>query len=105
MYWVYILECVDGTYYTGSTPRLEERIKEHNEGRGAKYTRGRGPVNLREAWIVGDRSQALRLEAFLKKFSREKKTQLIAAPELLVLFAQEKGYEFSIEVLKNAEPQ
>ncbi|NMA70192.1 MAG: GIY-YIG nuclease family protein, partial [Desulfitobacterium sp.] len=101
----YILECADKTYYTGSTPRLEERLKEHNEGKGAKYTRGRRPLTLKQAWSVENRSQGLRLEAFLKKLSRQKKSQLIIEPQLLSLLAQENGYEFPVRVLKNAEPQ
>lgn len=95
-YWVYILRCADNTLYTGSTPRLERRIEEHNEGKGAKYTRGRGPVILLQAWTVENRSQALQLEAFIKKFSRVEKEQFIVDPEQLSLRAKEKGYGFSI---------
>lgn len=47
-FFVYILECQDGTYYTGYTPDLEKRIELHNKGKGAKYTRDRRPVEL--AW-------------------------------------------------------
>ena len=45
-FWVYIVECKDGTYYTGYTPNLENRIKLHNDGKGAKYTRDRRSVKL-----------------------------------------------------------
>lgn len=103
MYWVYILECADNTYYTGSTPRLEERVKEHNGGKGAKYTRGRGPVILKQAWSVENRSQGLRLEAFLKKLPRQIKTELIMEPQLLAILAQKKGYDLPITVMKNGE--
>ena len=46
-YYVYIVECKDGTLYTGWTTNIEERIKKHNQGKGAKYTRSRCPVNLK----------------------------------------------------------
>ena len=98
MYWVYILRCSDHTLYTGSTPRLERRIKEHNEGKGAKYTRGRRPVSLLQAWQVENRSQALQLEAFIKSLERSRKEQLISEPQGLSLLAKEKGYDFTIEV-------
>lgn len=45
-FWVYIVECSDGSYYTGYTPDLDRRIKLHNAGKGAKYTRDRRPVKL-----------------------------------------------------------
>lgn len=102
MYWVYILSCADNTLYTGSTPRLERRIEEHNDGKGAKYTRGRRPVILLQAWTVENRSQALQLEAFIKSFSRKEKNQFIKDPEQLPLRAKEKGYEFIIGVEEKA---
>ncbi|AGA69572.1 putative endonuclease containing a URI domain [Desulfitobacterium dichloroeliminans LMG P-21439] len=101
MYWVYILLCAGKTLYTGITPHLERRIKEHNEGKGAKYTRGRRPVILKQAWVVENRSQALRLEAFIKRFSRQEKEAMIASPELLLQLAKEKDYEFGIGVLNS----
>ncbi|MEL1135826.1 GIY-YIG nuclease family protein [Desulfitobacterium sp. THU1] len=101
MYWVYILLCAGKTLYTGTTPQLERRIKEHNEGKGAKYTRGRRPVVLKQAWVVENRGQALRLEAFIKRFSRQEKEAMIASPEKLLQLAKEKGYEFDIGVLNS----
>lgn len=98
MYWVYILRCADNTLYSGSTPRLMKRILDHNEGKGAKYTRGRRPVSLLQAWIVETRSQALQLEAFLKSFSRQEKERFIAEPILLPIKAEEQGYLFNIRV-------
>lgn len=74
---VYILECRDGTLYTGITDRLEHRIKAHNEGKGAKYTRGRGPVQLRWKEECPDHSHALRREIQVKRLSRSEKWQLI----------------------------
>ncbi len=98
MYWVYILYCADNTLYTGSTPRLERRLQEHNEGKGAKYTRGRRPIFLRQAWTVENRSQALQLEAFIKRFTRKEKERFIDDPQCLLSLAKEKGYDFVIKI-------
>jgi putative endonuclease len=74
---VYILECADGTLYTGWTNRLEQRLAAHNSGRGAKYTRSRRPVRLVYLEEVPDRSAALSREAAIKAMPREKKLALI----------------------------
>ena len=74
---VYILECGDGTYYTGWTTDLENRLKTHNSGTGAKYTRSRLPVRLIYSEEVADRSAALKREAAIKKLTRAKKEKLI----------------------------
>lgn len=92
MYWVYIVRCADNTLYSGSTPRLERRMLEHNEGKGAKYTRGRRPVILQQAWKVENRSQALQLEAFIKRFTKQEKERFITQPDLFLMKAQEKGH-------------
>ncbi len=76
-WFVYLLECADGTYYTGVAPDLEERLRKHNAGRGAKYTRGRRPVWLVWSHLCGSYAQARSLEAQLKGWSREKKRQLV----------------------------
>ena len=75
---VYILRCADGTLYTGIAPDVEKRLQKHNEGKGAKYTRGRTPVELvyREEWA--DRAQASRREYQIKQLSRAEKLTLIA---------------------------
>lgn len=77
MYWVYIVECCDYTYYTGYTNNLERRIVVHNSGKGAKYTRGRTPVVLvyREQFEL--KQDALKREAAIKKLSRIQKEKLI----------------------------
>ena len=76
--WVlYILECRDGTLYTGITDDLERRIKAHNSGKGAKYTRGRGPLILRYQEPCPDKSSALRREREIKALSRKAKLELI----------------------------
>lgn len=74
---VYILECADGTLYTGITDDLERRLKAHNSGRGAKYTRGRGPVQLRYQEPCGDHGMALRREIAIKRLTRTEKWALI----------------------------
>ena len=74
---VYILKCKDDTLYTGITDDLEKRLKAHNEGKGAKYTRGRGPVKLYYRECCTDKSAALRREIAIKKLSRQEKLQLI----------------------------
>ncbi len=79
MYYVYILRCADDTLYTGYTPDLTARLAAHNSGRGAKYTRGRGPVTLAFSEVFDDRSEAMRYECSLKKRNREEKLRLIAA--------------------------
>lgn len=76
-WWVYIVECADGTYYTGTTNCLERRITAHNEGRGARYTRGRGPVVLRYSERHPDQGAACRREAQIKALSRSQKEALM----------------------------
>ncbi|MFC8688253.1 GIY-YIG nuclease family protein [Brevibacillus porteri] len=76
-HYVYILSCADGTLYTGYTTELIRRLAAHNEGKGAKYTRGRGPVELLY-WEEGaDRSWGLKREESIKRLTRKKKEELI----------------------------
>lgn len=75
--YVYILECNDKTLYTGYTTNLKNRIKKHNNSVGAKYTRGRTPVKLVYFEVFDTKSEALKREIEIKKFSREKKMDLI----------------------------
>lgn len=75
--YAYIVECADGTLYSGWTNDLEKRVAAHNAGQGAKYTRSRRPVTLRYYEECEDKSEALRREAALKKLSRAKKQALI----------------------------
>jgi len=76
-YWIYILRCCDGSLYTGSTTDPIQRLKVHQSGKGAKYTRSRLPVELVYQEKLTDKSCALKREAAIKKLSREKKLQLI----------------------------
>lgn len=76
---VYILECADGSLYTGIARDVNERIATHNKGSGAKYTRGRLPVTLVYTESAADQSTALRREIEIKKLQRTEKQNLIAA--------------------------
>lgn len=73
---VYILECKDSTLYTGVTDNFERRFETHQNGKGAKYTRGRGPLKLRYMESCGDMSEALRREIAIKRLSRQEKLAL-----------------------------
>ncbi len=76
-WYVYILECSDGTLYTGITKDTTRRLKEHNNGTGARYTRTRSPVKLVYKTGEKNRSEASRLEYRIKKLSRKQKLLLI----------------------------
>jgi len=75
---VYIVQCADGTYYTGYTHDLPRRLKLHNGGHGAKYTRDRGPVTLVYAKRYRYYKNALKEERRLKTLRRPQKTALIS---------------------------
>ena len=77
-YVVYILRCGDGTLYTGCTNDLARRLRAHQSGRGAKYTRSRLPVELVYWEAAEDRAAALRREAAVKRMNRREKLALIA---------------------------
>jgi len=77
---VYIVECRDGSFYTGITTNLEKRIKEHNgelKG-GAKYTKGKGPVVLKYFEKLETRSDALKREYEIKQLTRKQKQKIIS---------------------------
>ena len=75
--YVYILRCGDGSLYTGWTNHLEQRIRAHNEGKGAKYTKSRRPVRLVYAETFSTKEEAMKREAAIKKLSRKEKEELI----------------------------
>jgi putative endonuclease len=75
----YIVECVDGTYYTGWTVNPERRVAVHNKGLGAKYTRMRMPVKLVYVEELPDRKTAMKRESAIKKMTREKKKKLFTS--------------------------
>ncbi len=74
---LYILECSDGTLYTGITDNLQRRLAAHAAGKGAKYTRGRGPFKLRYTELCESRSLASRREFQIKHLARDEKIRLI----------------------------
>lgn len=74
---VYILRCKDGTLYTGWTNDFEKRLEAHNSGKGAKYTRGRGPVEPVYLEYCEDKIAATKREAAIKKLPLKKKQLLI----------------------------
>ncbi|AZU59839.1 GIY-YIG nuclease family protein [Neobacillus mesonae] len=76
-HYFYVLTCADGSLYGGYTNNLERRIKLHNEGRGAKYTRGRGPVTLTFSKSFESKSEAMRAEYQFKQLSRKQKLDFI----------------------------
>lgn len=73
----YIVECVDGTYYTGWAVNPEQRVAMHNQGRGARYTRMRRPVRLVYIEELPDRKSAMQREIAIKKMERGQKIKLI----------------------------
>ena len=74
---LYILRCGDGSLYTGISTDVQRRLEEHCSGKGAKYTRSRGPLELVYEEECGDHSAALKREAAIKKLSRTQKMKLI----------------------------
>ena len=76
MWCVYLLRCGDGTLYAGMTNDLDKRLMAHRAGKGARYTRGRGPLKLVYSEPVADRSAALKREHALKQLPRREKLRL-----------------------------
>ena len=75
--YTYLLRCADGTFYCGWTNHLKERVRIHNEGRGAKYTKGRRPVELVYYEEFATRQEAMKREWAIKRLSRNDKQLLI----------------------------
>lgn len=78
-HFIYMLKCGDNTIYTGYTNDLEKRLAMHESGKGAKYTRGRGPLELVYLEEFPDKVSAMRQEYQIKKLTRAKKEQIIEA--------------------------
>ena len=77
MHYVYIVECKDGTLYTGYTVDLEKRMSAHNDGKGAKYTRGRLPIVLKYFEEYNVKNDALKREIKIKSYNKSRKLKLI----------------------------
>ncbi len=83
-YSVYLVRCRDGSLYTGITKDVRRRMTEHEQGtKGAKYLRGRGPLELVFQAQIGDRSLATRIENRIKQLPRVEKQALVLKPEIL----------------------
>lgn len=80
-WYLYILRCADDTLYTGITTDIDRRLEAHRQGRGAKYTRGRGPLEIVYREVCGSHSQALRRELEIKALSRQEKLALLGQKE------------------------
>ena len=81
MNYTYILECADGTLYTGWTNDPEKRLAAHNAGKGAKYTRNRRPVRMVYAEVHEDKRDAMRREYEIKHLTRQEKLELLKRPD------------------------
>jgi putative endonuclease len=79
-WYLYILRCRDGTLYTGITTGVERRLAEHRRGTGAKYLKGRAPLELQLQKKVGDKRLALKVENRVKRLSRAEKEKMISMP-------------------------
>jgi len=84
-YWIYMLECTNGAYYTGITLDLPRRYRQHVSGKGgARFTRAFKPVRIAQCWkFPGSRGDAQRLEYALKSLDRSEKEVLVSEPKLL----------------------
>lgn len=78
-WFLYVLLCKDGTLYCGITNDLKRRITQHDAGKGARYTRGRGPVKLLRTWPQKNQSAALKAEFAFKRLTRRAKDTLLAS--------------------------
>ena len=78
---VYVLRCGDGSLYTGYTTDVVRRLREHRAGEGARYTRGRGPLELVHVERFGSRSAAMSREYELKQLSKAEKERLVAGDD------------------------
>lgn len=75
-WWVYLVECSDGTLYCGISTSVEQRVEKHNSGKGAKYTRSRLPVHLKWCKECGTKSEASKEEYRIKHLSKKEKENL-----------------------------
>ena len=86
-WYVYVAECADGTIYVGVARDVKARVAQHDAGKGARYTRGRGPLRVLATRRCASHGDALRLEIALKRLPREEKLSL-AAPRRLATIAR-----------------
>ena len=91
-WFVYIARCSDGSLYTGVALDIAQRIAAHNAGRGARYTRGRGPLALCAQRRCGSKGDALRLELAVKRLPRPQKESLLASRRLAAFARRVASY-------------
>jgi putative endonuclease len=80
-FYVYILQCSDGTFYTGYTGDLQQRLRQHDSGKGAKYTKSHRPQRVMYTELFGTRSAAMKREREIKKLSHQQKLALAQTQE------------------------
>jgi putative endonuclease len=97
-WYVYIARCADGSLYTGIARDVQKRIAAHDAGKGAKYTRGRGPLHVCAVRRCLDKRDALRLELAVKALPRKEK-ELLTAPRKLGMFARNRG-SFAVRTVR-----
>ena len=95
MNYTYILRCKDDSLYTGWTNDIEKRLENHRDGRGAKYTRGRGPLELVYLEVHETKSEAMQGEVYIKRLSKSDKMELIRDSDWI-----ERLTEWGLEELK-----
>jgi predicted GIY-YIG superfamily endonuclease len=78
-FYVYILLCIDGSFYTGYTKDLDERTRQHENGKGAKYTKAHRPQKVAYVELFGTRSSAMKRERAIKKLTHQQKQDLIVS--------------------------
>lgn len=96
-YFVYILECLNGSYYTGYTVNLEERYQKHIAGTASKYTRAFPPKSIAASWVLesSSASEAMKIEACIKRLTaKQKKTLVSNAGEMLQDFIVTKAKQY-----------
>lgn len=83
LWYLYLIECADGSYYAGIATDVERRFAEHQSGKGARYTRSHRPLRVLASCVCGSRSEALKAELALKKLPRDKKLAALLQQRLL----------------------
>lgn len=86
IYFIYVIRCNNNSLYTGITTNFQKRIKEHNTGAGAKYTKNKGPFTLELLLSTKGRSAATKIELFIKSLKKEKKEALIRTSQNIIEF-------------------
>ena len=101
MCYTYIIRCKNNSLYTGYTTDIERRMKEHKQGRNSKYTKAKGFYKLEVFFESKTKSEAMKLEYYIKKLSRSKKIWVINNPELFIEEVKDK-FEISKGILNNS---